>query len=70
MRAGEAHAGRCYHHVNPVWLCLSVLPLGCAAVGNPSLEGHGPLLSSQLGPRPALPPPPDVFMRLQKFTQI
>ena len=66
MRGGETHACHCYHHVNPVWLCLSVLPLGCAMVGNPSPGGHGLLLGSQLScPPPDALAPPDFFIHLQ-----
>lgn len=48
-------------------VCLSVLPLGCAMVGNPFPRGHGLLLGSQLSsphPPDALTPP-NFFIHLQ-----
>lgn len=67
MRGGETDARRCYHHVNPMWLCLSVLPLGGAVLGHPLPRGTWP--PAGLTAQPQCPNPP--FLHTPpKFTQI
>lgn len=60
---GGCRARRCYHHCNPVWLCLSVSPLGCRGRGTLPLGGRDPLLGSRLSDAPEPPLPPTPFSR-------
>lgn len=64
MWGGKPDAGHCYRHVKSMWLCLSVLPLGCTMLWDLSPGGHGFLLSSQLSPHPMRQPPPNIFVHL------
>lgn len=61
-------ARRCYHHCNPVWLRLSVSPLGCHGRGTLPSRGRDPPLRSQLSPHTTRPTPPHLVQRPPKIS--